>query len=454
MITTVLFEKNKKNMKNLFTNKKLYIYLSTVAAVFLLSYWFEILFNLAWIMIVLLVVLLAVDILLLFRNKNGIEAKRHLPQKLSNSDENHIFFEVKNNYPIEIKCNMIEELPEQFQKRDFLYKFQLAPGQNFKSHYTLRPVQRGEYHFGQMHIYVSSPLGLLSKRYSFCPKDTVTKVYPSFIQMKKYSFLALNDRLQEYGLKKIRRIGHTMEFEQIKRYVAGDDIRTINWKSTAKHGKLMVNQYQDEKSQPIYSVIDTGRVMKMPFEGLTLLDYAINSVLTFSNIAIMKNDKAGLVDFNKKVNTFLPASKTKNQMLKINESLYNIKTDFWDSDFGYLHAYIKRKIPQRSLILLYTNFEHKPGLKRQLRYIKGIAQKHPVVVIIFENTELQLLIDKKAETLQDIYHKTIAEKFAFDKKLIIKELQRHGIYTILTKPQNLTVNVINKYFELKARGRI
>jgi len=441
-------------MKNLFTNKRLYIYISIIAAVFLLSYWFDILYNLAWIMTVVLVVLIFTDALLLFRNKNGIEGKRHLPQKLSNSDENHIFFEVKSNYPVKVSCMMIEELPEQFQKRDFNIRFHLTPGQKYSSHYSLRPVERGEYHFGQMRIFVSSPLGLLSKRYSFCPKDTVTKVYPSFIQMRKYSFLALNDRLHEYGLKKIRRLGHTMEFEQIKRYVAGDDIRTINWKSTAKHGKLMVNQYQDEKSQPIYSVIDTGRVMKMPFEGLTLLDYAINSVLAFSNIAIMKDDKAGLLDFNKKVNTFLPASKTSAQMLKINESLYNIKTDFWDSDFSYLYAYIKRKITQRSLIMLYTNFEHIPALKRQLRYIKGIARKHPVIVIVFENTELQLLIDKKAKTLQDIYHKTIAEKFAYDKKLIIKELQRHGIYTILTKPQNLTVNVINKYFELKARGRI
>ena len=441
-------------MKNLFTNKRLYLYISAIVVVFLLSYWFDILYNLAWIMTVVLTVSVLTDALLLFRNKKGLEGKRYLPEKLSNSDENYISFDVKNNYPFKVNCALIEELPEQFQKRDFLYEFELDSGQTHKSHYGIRPVERGEYHFGYMHVYVSSPLRLLSKRYSFCNKDTVTKVYPSFIQLKKYSFLALNDRLHEYGLKKIRRLGHTMEFEQIKRYVSGDDIRTINWKSTAKHGKLMVNQYQDERSQPIYSLIDTGRVMKMPFDGLTLLDYAINSVLTFSNIAIMKNDKAGILDFNKKVNTFLPASKTKTQMLKINESLYNIKTDFMDSDFSYLYAYVKRKISQRSLILLYTNFEHKAALKRQLKYIKGIARKHPLVVIIFENTELYRLIDKKATNLMEIYHKTIAEKFAYDKKLIIKELQRHGVYTVLTKPQNLTVNVINKYFELKARGRI
>jgi len=272
--------------------------------------------------------------------------------------------------------------------------------------------------------------------------------------MKKYSFLVLNDKLTEYGVKKIRRLGHTMEFEQIKKYIPGDDIRSINWKATAKHAKLMVNQYQDEKSQPIISIIDTGRVMRMPFEGLKLLDYAINSALAFSNIAILKNDKAGILDFGKKINNFLPASKLKTQMLKINEALYNIDTKFSDSDFGYLYAYIKHNISHRSLLIIYTNFEHKSSLKRQLRYIKSLSKKHAVVVVVFENTELEQLAITRAENIQEIYYQTIGKKFFYDKKLIIKELQRNGIHTILTKPKDLTVNVINKYFELKARGRI
>lgn len=132
-----------------------------------------------------------------------------------------------------------------------------------------------------------SPIGLVAKKYTFCNQREVP-VYPSFLQLRKYNLMAFTNRLLEYGLKKIRRIGHTMEFEQIKDYVLGDDIRNINWKATAKRSQLMVNQFQDERSQPIYSVIDKGRVMKMPFEGLSLLDYAINSSLVISNIAIKK----------------------------------------------------------------------------------------------------------------------------------------------------------------------
>ncbi len=245
-----------------------------------------------------------------------------------------------------------------------------------------------------------------------------------------------------------------MEFEQIKNYISGDDIRTINWKATAKKGTLMVNQYQDEKSQPIYSIIDLGRVMKMPFEELKLLDYAINSSLAFSNIALRKNDKAGLITFSKKVETLVTASNKKTHLNTLNESLYHIDTQFNDSDFGYLYAFVKRKISHRSLLILYTNFEHISALKRQLPYLQALSKKHLLITVFFENTELDELISERTTDLQSIYNQTIAEKFAFEKRLIVKELKNRGIYAILTKPQNLTVQVINKYLEFKAKGFI
>jgi uncharacterized protein (DUF58 family) len=214
----------------------------------------------------------------------------------------------------------------------------------------------------------------------------------------------------------------------------------------------MVNQFQDEKSQPVYSVIDKGRVMRMPFDSLSLLDYAINASLVISNVAIKKQDKAGIFSFSKKVENRVVAERRTSQMNLILESLYNINTDFFESDFGRLYADIKRNITQRSLILLYTNFETLDGLHRQMPYLKGIAKSHLLVVIFFKNTELNNLIIEKAETIQQAYDKVIAEKFAFEKRLIVNELKKYGIYSILTSPKDLTIDTINKYLEIKARG--
>ncbi len=384
-------------------------------------------------------------------SKNGLDGERILPEKFSNSDNNPVSILLINKYPFKINVGIIDELPVQFQKRDFFRIVSIAGKNKNTFQYEVRPVERGEYVFGNLNCYVSSSIGLLRRRYTF-NKEQMVKVYPSFIQMKKYDFLAIDNRLSHIGLKKIRRIGHTMEFEQIKEYVAGDDVRTVNWKATAKHARLMVNQYQDEKMQPVYSVIDTSRVMKMPFNGLKLLDYALNSSLAFSNIALKKNDKVGLVDFSNKPGNFLPAQAKKTYLNNILESLYNIDTKFLDADYGVLQSLVKRKITHRSLLMLYTNFEHISALHRQMPYLLAIAKKHVLVVIFFENTELKSLSNSEAKNLSEIVDQTIAQQFEFDKKIMVRELQQRGIQTILTAPEDLTVNTINKYLEIKARG--
>jgi len=266
--------------------------------------------------------------------------------------------------------------------------------------------------------------------------------------------VAFTNKLKLFGLKKIRKIGNTLEFEQIKEYVSGDDVRNINWKATAKKNQLMVNQYQDEKSQPVYSVIDKGRVMQMPFNELSLLDYAINSTLVISNIVLKKQDKAGMFTFSRKVDNRVVAKQRMSQMNLILETLYNIETDFAESDFSRLYVDIKRTITNRSLLLLYTNFETMDALHRQLPYLQAIAKTHLLVVIFFQNTELKSILTNKAQSTRQIFEKIIAEKFIFEKKLIANELQKHGIQSILTAPENLTVNTINKYLEIKARGML
>jgi uncharacterized protein (DUF58 family) len=192
--------------------------------------------------------------------------------------------------------------------------------------------------------------------------------------------------------------------------------------------------------------------MKMPFEELKLVDYAINSTLVISNIALKKGDKAGMFSFSDKVSNQVMAQKRASQMNLILETLYNLDTDFKESDFARLYIDIKRSITQRSLLLLYTNFETMDALHRQLPYLQAIAKNHLLVVIFFENTELKELVKQPAVSTQDIYQKTIAEKFIYEKKLIVNELNKYGIQTILTEPQQLTVNTINKYLEIKARG--
>ena len=216
----------------------------------------------------------------------------------------------------------------------------------------------------------------------------------------------------------------------------------------------MVNNYTDERSQQIYCIINKGRVMKMPFEGMYLLDYAINASLILSSIALAKQDKAGLITFSENLDAFLQADKKPTQINLILETLYNQKTRFLESDFEKLFSVIRNRITHRSLLVLFTNFESIESLQRELPSLQRIAKYHLLLVVIFENTELKHLHENKATTLENIYIKTIIEKFTFEKKLMVKELQKNGILSILTTPENLTVNTINKYLEVKNRMSI
>nr|WP_279309221.1 DUF58 domain-containing protein [Psychroserpens sp. SPM9] len=418
---------------------------------FVLSFIFPRGFAVVKLLLLLLATLTILDTILLFAAKNGVIGSRVLPEKFSNGDQNPVNLVIDNYYTFNVNIKIIDEIPEQFQVRDFSIERQLEASSSSQIEYKLRPVDRGEYHFGKLNIYVTSVFGLIARRFSY-DDNAMVPTYPSFMQLRKYDLIAISNNLHQYGIKKIRKIGHTMEFEQIKDYVLGDDLRTINWKATAKRNQLMVNQFQDEKSQPVYSIIDKGRVMKMPFDGLTLLDYAINAALVISNVALKKQDKAGILAFSKKVENIVVAERRTSQMNLILETLYNVNTDFFESDYGRLYADTKRNITQRSLMLLYTNFETLDSLHRQLPYLKGIAKSHLLVVIFFKNTELNTLITEKAETVQQAYDKVIAEKFAFEKRLIVNELQKYGIQSILTSPHDLTIDTINKYLEIKARG--
>ncbi len=439
--------------KNLFLTNPLFTGLGCCVVLFMFAFFFPWLGIIPQLVFYTLLLLTFIDIYLLYRTHKGVFAKRHAPERLSNSDDNELGIYIENWYPFNVSIGIIDEIPFQFQKRDVWFKTTLNPRQRKMINYVLRPTKRGEYEFGYIRVFVKSPLGLVSRRYNFKQTENLP-VYPSFLQMRKYELMAISNQLTEIGIKKIRRLGHSLEFEQVKNYVQGDDYRTINWKATARQGSLMTNAYTDEKSQQVYCVIEKSRVMKMPFEGLSLLDYAINASLVLSNVALLKEDKAGLITIAEKIGAVIPADRRPTQINKILEVLYREKTRYLETNMELLYSTIRSVIKQRSLVVFFTNYESLSALQRQLPFLKRIAKFHLLLVVFFENTELKKLSEKPADDVEGIYIKTIAEKFAYDKKLIVKELAKHNIQSILSTPQNLTINTINRYLELKAKQKI
>ncbi|HEX2617125.1 MAG TPA: DUF58 domain-containing protein, partial [Flavobacteriales bacterium] len=366
-----------------------------------------------------------VDMVLLYRVRHGIQAARTTLDKWSNGDENPVSVEVQSMYTLPMEVRLLDELPVQFQERGLDLHARIAPGGSHTFHYMVRPVTRGVYTYGAINTLVRTPLGLAQRRYRQEQGRSIA-VYPSYIHLRKYELMALADRWSMAGVKKVRRSAQRVEFERIRDYIPGDDKRTVNWKATARKSKLMVNQYQDEKAQQIISLIDMGRTMKMPFEGLSLLDRAINATLVLSDIAIKKDDKAGVVTYSDQVHGLLQPSRDKGQIKKVLELLYAQRTDHAETDFDTLFATVRRSLGQRSLLVVYTNFESVNAMRRQLPFLQRLSRAHLVAVVLFKNTELDDLLKLPDHNTMDVYVKTITSKFLYEKQLIQKELESHG----------------------------
>ena len=367
----------------IFSRQRLYLFWGIVVILQVAAYFFNGLGPLARISIFVLIGLSLLDLILLFGSARIVHGGRNLAPRFSNGDLNPVELHVSNPYPFRVTVDLIDEIPPQFQERDKSWTRNVEAGQVASIRYGLRPVKRGSYSFGRLNAFFYTPIGLFQRRF-ILGEPVEIPVYPAFLQIRAYEFLAIHNRLHEAGVKRIRRLGHTMEFEHIRPYVQGDDFRAVNWKATARAGSIMVNQYQDERSQRLYCIIDKGRVMELPFDDMTLLDHSINASLVLGNIALKKGDKAGLITFSNEMDTVLRASNRSRQLTRFQELLYRQQTAFLESDYEKLYLTIHRYVGQRSLLLLFTNFETRSSMERQLKYLQLLAKKHVVVVVFLK----------------------------------------------------------------------
>ena len=458
----------------MFLSRRFYIALCVVVLVLASGYLWSPMFLVGRLLLLLFVVAVLTDAILLWvhiRSQKAGEnqepaasnqqllAFRQLPDRFSNGDENVVRIRVENNYRFPVRVEVIDEIPFVFQRRDVSFEAYIPQAEAKTIRYSLRPTHRGVYGFGRVRVFVASPIGLLRRRFTCCEAHDV-KVYPSFLMLHQYELLAISNNLTEMGIKRIRRVGHHTDFEQIKDYVAGDDFRTINWKASARRSKLMVNVYQDERSQQIYNVIDKGRVMQQAFRGMTLLDYSINASLVLSYVAMYKEDRAGLATFSNDFDTFVPASRRPGHMQTLLETLYAQQTEFGETDYSALVANLNKHVTKRSLVVLYTNFTGLVSMQRQLPYLQQLNKRHRLLVVFFEDEELKEYISTHHAPLtthrstESYYRQVMADRFVYEQRLIVSTLRQHGILSLLTTPQNLSVDVINRYLEMKSRQQI
>jgi uncharacterized protein (DUF58 family) len=383
----------------------------------------------------------------------AIEVERINDSKLSLGAENAITLLLANRGQRPISFLLRDEFPYQFISDAATLKGSIPAYDIHEARYHLRPLQRGNYQFGDINIRYLSALKTFVRQARY-PAQAQVKVYPNVLDVRKYDLLARRGLLFELGLRANRQFGAGTEFSRLREYNTDDEFRRINWKATARRGKPIAAEYETERSQYIVSMIDTGRLMRPPIGDLAKLDYAINTALLLSYVATLKGDHVGLLTFADDVRTYLAPKRGKGQFYHMLEALYNVQFEPVEADYGQALAYLGVKHKRRSLVIMFTDLVTLDAAKPLIAHMARLAQRHLPLCVVISDPNITNLAAQPPRDSGAVYQRAVAEMLLDERRVVLDTLNRSGVLTLDVPADKLTVSVINKYLELKGRGAI
>lgn len=391
--------------------------------------------------------------------------------RLSLGAENRIIVRVENNSPRTVRATARDEFPPQFRAdrllldspspQDKIIGFILKPRVPVELVYHVNPPRRGDYKFGDLNLRWWGVLGLMIRQARF-PASEPVKVYPNLLDIRKYELQARKGMLQEIGLRQARMLGSGTEFERLREYQLDDEFRKIDWKATARRGKPVTREFETEKSQTIMCLLDTGRLMRAPVDDTTNLsghalakiDYSVNAVLMLSYVAGLRGDRVGLLAFADEVTSYLAPRAGRGQFYKMLATLYAVESQPVESDYVAAFSYLGAKHKKRSLVVIFSDIATGIAADTLVKQIAPLSPRHLVLLVAISDPTVVRLAQEMPRNSVGVYERAVAEQLVDERVLILEKLRQRGILTLDVPANQLTVAVVNKYLELKARGRI
>jgi uncharacterized protein (DUF58 family) len=410
---------------------------------------------LRWLAVVYLLVVLGLLIsdVVLTPRFDAIEVERINDARLSLGAENLVTVLLANKSPRALNFTLRDEFPYQMPASAQFISGTLPAYDIFEACYHLRPLQRGDYRFGDVVLRYGSVLGMFLRQARY-PAAAPVKVYPNVLEVRKYDLLARKGLLFEIGLRQARVYGQGSEFERLREYSVDDEFRRINWKATARRGKPIAAEYETERSQHVICVIDTGRLMRPPIGELAKLDYVVNTALLLSYVVSLKGDHVGLLSFADEVGTFLAPKRGKGQFYRMLEALYNVQSEPVEADYSRALSYLGARHKRRSLVVVFTDLVTLDAARPLIAHLGRLAQRHLPLCVTISDPNITGVVGSQLQQSGDVYRRAVAEMLVDERQVILDTLNRSGVLTLDVPADKLTMRVINTYLALKARGAL
>lgn len=400
----------------------------------------------------LLVGLALADWFLLPDLEKTLSAERIVEEKLSLGVANAVEVRVRNGSPIPLQVELFDSPPEAMPSdlEETPFRFTVQANARHAAVYHLTPHERGDFHFGAVHLRVRGRLGMVY-RAMLVPIPQGIKVYPNLLETAKFTLMARRGRLQQMGIRRARLQGAGREFESLRDYMPDDEMRRIDWKATARRGKLVARQYEVEKSQSIMLVLDVGRTMLAEIDGIQKLDYAINAALLLAYVATLADDKVGLLVFADTVQAYLPPKKGRAQVYAILEALYNAKATLAEPDYRGALSYLQARWRKRSLMVCFTDLWDPDSSRVTISELAALQPRHLVAAVTLLDTKVLRASAQESVSVEAVYNRAVAAHVMEDRDRATSELTKRGVLVVDSPADKLSADLVNRYLEVKER---
>ncbi len=313
------------------------------------------------------------------------------------------------------------------------------------------PTARGADELGTLYVWYENSLGLLRRRLRF-PSPEPIRVYPDLAAVERYGKLHLRNRTIEAGLRRMKLRGMGTEFESLREWSDGDAFRSIDWKATARRGKLMVAQHEVERSQNVMLLLDCGRLMTARLDGHRKLDYAVQAALSLATIAGFASDRVGLVAFAHDILAAMAPRSTRSSITRLTDQLYDLEPRFEESNYTRAFAYLRHHLHKRSLIVFLTDVIDPLAQAALMAEIGSLARRHLLICVFMNDAAVTDALALEPRDVADAYRANVAVELANERRSAKANLERMGALVIDVPAKKLSTALIDEYLRVKRRG--
>ncbi len=398
----------------------------------------------------LVVLVIFADIFTLPRHR-AFSAQREIQRVASLQSPHPVKLTVSNRAQRDLDVWVRDDVPGECEADREQFHVRLPAISRSTFHYQLTASRRGKFQLQAIYLRAISRLRLWQRDFQY-PAENDLHVYPDMRQLREYSLLARVDRLNLVGLRRTRRIGQDNEFERLRDYTLDDNYKFIDWRSTARRGKLTVKDFQANQSQRVVFLVDCGRMMTNTAEGISLLDHAFNAALMLSFIALNKGDSVGLLCFSDEVQAFVPPRGGMHQMNRLLHASFDRFPRLVESRYDEAFVYLNARCRKRSLVVLITNVIDEVNSNQISRYLTSLVGRHlPLGVLLRDHAIFDAAVASPSHELAQIYEAAAAQDIVHWRASVLRDLDSQGVLSLDVFPEQMTAPLVNRYLEIKAR---